>query len=313
MSSLKPVGKLAFSLSVLAAIFYLIDTNAVFQALVSADPWMVAFAIGFALGSQIFSAMRLQQLALLQDIPLRFVRVLLIGLSAVFYGLIVPAGTVAAFAVRFIQLSREARVESVAAALITDRVIATIFLLAIGLIAVSFDRADPLLAVAIATVALLAVGTIVSGRQLLMRAWNRLKSSPNRFLSVKLYDYASRISTAFAKYSLADGRQVAIIGASTLLAHFCGCLVYYAVAKGLGLNLTLLSICWIRSGMILCTMIPVSVAGVGLREVAAIVLLAGLGISEVQAVGFSILVFLVTPVTVGLIGGAAELCRGVLR
>ena len=313
MPSVKSVGKFAFSLSVLAAIFYLIDANAVFAALVNADPWMVIFAIGFALGSQVFSAMRLHQLALLQDIPLQFVRVLLIGLSAVFYGLIVPAGTVAAFAVRFIQLSREARVESVAAALITDRVIATIFLIAIGMIAISFDRADPLLAVAIAAAAVVAVGTIVFGRQLILRIWQWLKSRSSRILPIRLYDYAGRVSKVFVKYSAADGRQIAIIGASTLLAHLCGCLVYYAIAKSLSLNLTLLTVCWIRSGMILSTMIPVSVAGVGLREVAAIVLLATLGISEAQAVGFSILVFLVTPVLVGLIGGVAELYRAVLR
>ena len=61
--------------------------------------------------------------------------------------------------------------------------------------------------------------------------------------------------------------------------------------------------------MILSTMIPVSVAGLGLREVAAIALLLPLGTGEAQAVGFSILIFLVTPFTVGLIGGAAELYR----
>ena len=59
--------------------------------------------------------------------------------------------------------------------------------------------------------------------------------------------------------------------------------------------------------MILFTMIPVSVAGLGLREVAANVLLVPLGAGEAQAAGFSILVFLVTPVILGLIGGAAEL------
>lgn len=313
MPSVKSVGKFAFSLSVLAAIFYLIDANAVFAALVNADPWMVIFAIGFALGSQVFSAMRLQRLAILQDISLAFVRVFFIGLSAVFYGLIVPGGTVAAFAVRFIQLSREARVESVAAALITDRVIATIFLIAIGIIAISLDRADPLLAGAIATVAALAVGTLVFGRQLLLRMWNRLKSDSSRLLPVKLHDYASRVSNAFVKYSAADSRQITTIGASTLLAHLCGCLVYYTVAKSLDLNLTLLTVCWIRSGMILSTMIPISVGGLGVREVAAIVLLATLGIGEAQAVGFSILIFLVTPVIVGLIGGSAELYRSVMR
>lgn len=309
MPSVKSAAKLAFSLSVLAAIFYLIDANDVGAAMVSADPWLVLAAISLALGSQVFSAARLRQLALLQDISLTFVKVLLIGLSAVFYGLVVPGGTVGAFAVRFIQLSREARVESVAVTLIMDRVVATIFLVAIGIVAICVDQAEPLLAVAMATVTLVAVGAIMSGRSLILRTWNWLGENTSRYLPDKAHEYTGRITGALANYSSADGRQIAIVTLSTLLAHLFGCLVYYTVASSLGLDFSLLSACWVRSGMILATMIPVSVAGLGLREVAAIVLLAPLGIGEAQAVGFAILVFLVTPVIVGLIGGAAEFFR----
>jgi uncharacterized membrane protein YbhN (UPF0104 family) len=56
-------------------------------------------------------------------------------------------------------------------------------------------------------------------------------------------------------------------------------------------------------------MIPISVAGLGLREAAAIGLLVPLGVGEAQAVGFSLLIFLVSPLIVGLIGGSGELLR----
>ena len=92
-------------------------------------------------------------------------------------------------------------------------------------------------------------------------------------------------------------------------AHLSGCLVFFMIAKSMGLHISFVSACWIRSGIILFTMIPLSVAGLGLREVAAVALLVPLGIAEAQAVGFAILVFLVTPVIVGLIGGAAEWYR----
>lgn len=309
MPSVKSVGKFAFSLSVLAAIFYLIDANDILATIVSADPGAVIVAIGFAFSAQLFSATRLNRLALLQDISLTFVRVLLIGLSAVFYGLVVPGGTVATFAVRFIQLSQEARVESVVAALIMDRVIATVFLVAVGIIAIAFDQAEPLWAVVIAAGTFLAAGIFVFGRRLFLRMIVWLENASSRDLLNTLHGVAGRIGRAFQKYSAADSGQILTIVAATLLAHLCGCLVYFTIAKSLGLNLTLLSICWIRSGMILSTMIPVSVAGLGVREVAGIALLVPLGIGEAQAVGFSILVFLVTPVVVGLIGGTAELYR----
>jgi uncharacterized protein (TIRG00374 family) len=270
---------------------------------------MVIVAISLALVSQVFSAMRLNQLVQLQDISLTLLRVLLIGLSAVFYGLLIPGGSVAAFAMRFIQLSREARVESVAVALIMDRIIATVFLIAVGIVAISFDRAEPLWAVAVSIGTFLTVGVFMYGRHFLRRMLDSLENASSRDVSTRLRDYARRTGRALLNYLEADGRQISIIAGATLLAHLCGCLVYFTIANSLDLNITLLTICWIRSGIILATMIPVSVAGVGLREVAAIVLLVPIGIDEAQAVGFSLLILIVTPLSVGLIGGLAELYR----
>jgi ethanolamine utilization microcompartment shell protein EutS len=51
------------------------------------------------------------------------------------------------------------------------------------------------------------------------------------------------------------------------------------------------------------------VAGLGLREIAAIGLLVPLGFGEAQAIGFSILISLATSVIIGLIGGFSELLR----
>ena len=310
MPSIKLAGKAAFSLFVLAGVFYLIDANDVFAVLAGADSWMIVLASVFALSAQVFSAVRLTHLARLQDISLTFLRALQIGLSAVFYGLVVPAGSLAAFAARFIQMSRDVRIESVVATLIMDRIIATTFLLAIGMVAISFDRAEPLWAIAIVSVGIfLGIGLFVLGRRLVWHSWDCLDTTSSRFSSAKLNKYAGRVGGAFLAYSSADGRQIVTIVASTLMAHLSGCLVYFTIAESLDLQITLLSACWIRSGMILFTMIPLSVAGLGLREIAAVALLVPLGIADAQAVGLSILVFLVTPVIVGLIGGSAEFYR----
>jgi uncharacterized protein (TIRG00374 family) len=307
--SVKSTARYVFSVSILAIILYLFDANDVLTTMVSADFGSVLIAVGLALSSQVFSAIRLNRLALLQDISLSFGRVFLIGLSAVFYGLVVPGGAVAAFAARFVQLSENARVESVAASLVVDRVIATVFLIAVGTIAIAFDKAEPLWAVVIAAGTVFSAGIFVFGRRLFLRLIDRLDNASSRDSPSRLRGFSERIIGAFLKYSTAGSGQILIVLAASLLAHLCGCLSYFTIAKSLGLNITFLSICWIRSGMILSTMIPVSVAGLGLREVAAIGLLVPLGVGEAQAVGFSILIFLVTPVIVGLIGGSGELLR----
>ena len=307
MPRVKPLARAVVSASILAVILYLIDANDVLATIARADVGAVAIAVGFALSSQLFSAARLHRLALLQDIALSLGRVFLIGLSAVFYGLIVPGGTVAAFVVRFVQLSDEARAESVAAALIVDRVIATIFLIVVGTIAIAFDQAEPLWAGIVVAVSLLGAGILLFGRRMIVRLIDRPVSISEQHTPGKLRGFAKRFSLALARYSRAGNAQFLFVFAASLLAHLCGCATYYVIANGMGLDVTFLSVCWIRSGMILATMIPISIGGLGLREVAAIALLAPLGVGEAQAVGFSILIFFIAPVIVGLIGGLGEL------
>jgi uncharacterized protein (TIRG00374 family) len=309
MPSLKIFGKFAFSVCLLSTIFYLIDTHDLVVTLMAADVQFVIVAVGFALSAQLFSAFRLQRLAELQEISLTCVRVFFIGLSATFYGLFLPGGSVAALAVRFFQLSQEARVEAVAAMLILDRVIATASLIAIGAVAISFDQAGLIWAVAVlAGMLLVAIGTVY-GQRNLPRLMDWVESNSSGNLPGILHRTSVRVGGAFEKYSSADSGEFHFVVGVTLLAHFSGCLMYFAISESLGLNFTLLSIVWIRSGMILFTMIPMSVAGLGLREVAGIVLLAPLGLGEAQAVGFALLIFLVTPVIIGLLGGLAELYR----
>ena len=61
--------------------------------------------------------------------------------------------------------------------------------------------------------------------------------------------------------------------------------------------------------MIIATMIPISVSGLGLREGASLLLLGGYGIAAEQIVAFSLLVFTVSVVFVGLLGGFLEVRR----
>ncbi len=313
MPTVKTAARYVFSVSVFTLILYLFDANDVLAIMAGADVASIVIAVGFALGAQFFSAIRLKLLLVLQDITLSLRKVFFVGLSAIFYGLVIPGGAVAAFAVRFVQLSRDARVEPVAAALVVDRIIATVFLVVIGTMAIALDQAEPLWAGVIVAGTIFGAGIFAFGRRSSMWVIDRLNNVASNESSSRLHRFGVRISRAFLNYSTAGGGEVLIILATSLLAHLCGCLAYYAIATGMGLDISFLSICWIRSGMILSTMIPVSVAGLGLREIAALALLVPLGFDEAQAVGFSILIFLATPVIIGLIGGFGELLRATDR
>jgi hypothetical protein len=305
MSARRTGARIVFSVAVLVSVFYLFDAHAVVVTLAATDVASMLLAVALSLGAQLFSAMRLRRLLLIQEIALPLGRVYLIGLSAVFYGLLIPGGTVAAFAVRFARL---ARLETIAAALVVDRVVATVFLVAIGVVAAAFDRADPFWVSAVAVAAACGAAAVLARRRL-----PRLESVAGPAPSGRLAKAVRRVSEAFLRYSTATPRQILSLVWTSLLAHVCGCLAYCAIAKGMGLDLALLTACWVRSGVILATMIPVSLAGIGLRELAAIGLLVPLGFGEADAIGYSLLIFLVTAVIVGVIGGLSELGQLVRR
>ena len=306
---MKTAARSLFSVAVFTLILYLFDANDVLTTIAGADVTSIVIAVGFALGAQFFAAIRLKRLLDLQDIMLSLWKVFFVGLSAMFYGLVIPGGTVAAFALRFVQLSRNARVEPVAAALVVDRVIATMFLVVIGTMAIAIDQAEPLWAGVIVAGTISGAGIFAFGWRSSMWVIEGFDDVKNNGSSNRLRRFGVRTSRAFLNYSTAGGGEVLIVLATSLLTHLWGCLAYYAIAIGMGLDIPFLSICWIRSGMILSAMVPVSVAGLGLREIAAIGLLVPLGFAEAQAVGFSIVVFLSMPVIIGLIGGFVELLR----
>jgi hypothetical protein len=308
MSARRTGARIVFSVAVLVSVFYLFDAHAVVVTLAATDVASMLLAVALSLSAQLFSAMRLRRLLLIQEIALPLGRVYLIGLSAVFYGLLIPGGTVAAFAVRFARLARHARLETIAAALVVDRVVATVFLVAIGVVAAAFDRADPFWVSAVAVAAACGAAAVLARRRL-----PRLESVAGPAPSGRLAKAVRRVSEAFLRYSTATPRQILSLVWTSLLAHVCGCLAYCAIAKGMGLDLALLTACWVRSGVILATMIPVSLAGIGLRELAAIGLLVPLGFGEADAIGYSLLIFLVTAVIVGVIGGLSELGQLVRR
>ncbi|GBD39749.1 hypothetical protein HRbin37_02035 [bacterium HR37] len=85
-----------------------------------------------------------------------------------------------------------------------------------------------------------------------------------------------------------------------------GVLIYYVLAASLKLELSFVTIGWIRSAVVLATMFPVSFSGLGIREGVLLVLLKPFEVSEKEALALSFLVFCTTLLLIGIIGGILE-------
>ena len=97
-----------------------------------------------------------------------------------------------------------------------------------------------------------------------------------------------------------------------ILTHGIGVVAFSLVAGALSLDLSLATIAWTRSAAVLVAILPISVAGLGVREGAMVILLAPYGIGAADALTYSLLAFATTVLSVGLLGGLIEAIR-VLR
>jgi uncharacterized membrane protein YbhN (UPF0104 family) len=100
-------------------------------------------------------------------------------------------------------------------------------------------------------------------------------------------------------------RAVVSIFALSLFSNLLGVLIWFLLAKAEGIRISILAIGWVSSLLTVIQMVPVSVAGLGTREATLVVLMGHCGISQEQAVSFSLALFGLT-VVFAVVGGLLE-------
>jgi uncharacterized membrane protein YbhN (UPF0104 family) len=291
--------RLLVAIAVLGALFRWIPLREVLGVLRSAEPWGVALAFAWVLALQVAVAFRLRVLAAFQGLRLSTLAVLEINLATRFYGFFLPGGSFTGIAIRVFRLSREPRDWAAAGvAMLADRTLATASLCAMGALFCAVARPpDP----ALWLIPMLAVG---GGLGLLcIPLFSGLGASATRLLPLP-----ASWRGALGRSRLAPADLARVVAAS-LLAHLFGTAVHLCLARALDLEIGFATIGWVRAAMLLATLLPVSIAGLGLREGAAVLLLARHGIGDAAALAFALLVFAVSELAVSALGGLFEAVR----
>jgi len=229
-----------------------------------------------------------------------------INLATRFYGLFLPGGNFTGIAIRFYKLSGDrSKYIGTAVALFYDRIAATVALCALGATFWLMERPSDswqALAAILVVMLVMALALVVLFAKSPGPAVSWLRRSVGRLGGVKLHTLRQAVRES---RNLSPG-QTAVVYMLSLSAHLLGVLSWYCMCRALNLDLSLVTIGWVRSAMILATMIPISVSGLGLREGAALLLLTTYGVSQEGALAFSLLVFAITTLMIGLVGGLIE-------
>jgi glycosyltransferase 2 family protein len=257
---------------------------------------------------------RLKFLAENQGIPITSLQAFEINVAALFYRLFLPGGNVAAGVIRFYKLSSPNRKMTEAlAALAFDRIIATIALCIVGISFwfIHFPSNSGYIALGMSFVltGLILVNFIVfSDRSSIL-----LKKLLELLDLTLLLSGISRLLTIINRFGRLSSNSIAFILTLSLTSQVLGVVVYYLLALALNIEISFLAMGWIRCAVVLITMIPISISGLGVREGSLLLLLKPYGIENDESLAFSFLIFIITVVMLGVIGGLLEGLRFLLK
>lgn len=294
--------KLAASLLLLGFVLLKVDFAASLAALRSSNFPLVFLALLTAFVSWFINTFKWQVLLAGPGTHLTYRDLLRLNFIGLFYNLVLP-GQVGGEVIKGVALSRMG-VSKVAAAVsvVADRVTGLLALFLLGLFGIALSpqlaagRTELLPWVAVLTLALVVVSVVlVTGRApaLALTVGRALKLSGGRL------DFLSRVTALPQDRELSAmlapmGLSLVVQGSIVLMNLF--------VCMALDVRVSYLTLLWIVAVVSLLQSLPISIAGIGIREGAYVFLLNQVGVPTSLALGVSLLVFVVQ-VVLASIGG----------
>jgi uncharacterized membrane protein YbhN (UPF0104 family) len=294
----------------LVLVFRAVPVARVFEAIRRAS--LSLFAAGFVAGLFALwaSALRLKRLTGLQRMPISVRGHLAIHLSSAFYGLFLP-GVLAGSVLRWHRMYAPGR--NAAGALVVvllNRLIATTATAAVGVLLWALTgwgrgqvAAGAIMLAVLAGLLVLQAGLLLPG---VAGWWVRFLDA--RWVPEVVRGGFRHVALAIGHYRGLSARTGLEIVALAFAEEALGILAFVLFARSVGLAVAPVDLGWVRALVTLATTVPVSVAGLGVREGSLVLLLAPYGIAGAEAVALSTLVF-VRALLLGLAGALVEARR----
>lgn len=298
--------RLLVAISILYFIYSNFPLSDVIKVLSGANIGIVALSATLPFISYMTASYRLWQLVLNQGVKMTFFKIFEINLATIFYGLFLPGGNMAGGAVRVYKISgQDRRVAETLASITFDRVLATLALIIVGILFWIINKPSNssfLVSVMISGVVVIVILQIAVWSRYISALNNSIYINKKSFIPSKI----KRLLRTVSNYRELSVHRYLILLAISIGSQFIGILSYYLLAKSIGIDVSFAAMGWVRSAVILVTMIPVSISGFGLREGALLYLLHSYGVAADKTLAFSLLVYFITIFTIGVIGGLIE-------
>lgn len=290
--------KLVFAASSVGLLLWFVPLAEVVRPLLTASiPWLLA---GIALQFVVRAAaiFRMRVIAANQGVALTHRQLYTILLATQFYAMFLP-GMLAGGATWAKYVQRGAGKAAAAAIVLINRAVIVGVVIGVGACAWVIDRPVPpptttvviacIVAATLLVVALPPLAVPQPGRVARAGAGGRLLQFGARFLQFLGLSRADKLTV------IASGVVESLLGAAVL----------WCLAVAVGIDVEPVAVLWVRAGITVALLLPITIAGLGVREASLVGFGALLGITPALAIAWSFSILLGTIVVAG-VGAVVE-------
>jgi len=310
MKKLLLIIKLLIPSGILYYIFTLIPFSEVITSITSAKVSYIILALLITPFGIYLAAYQMRILVDKQGMSLSTRDIIEINLITQFYSLFLP-GSLSGGAIKWYKFSKSDKKPAQALTSIAfNRLIETIMLVLLGVLFWAFDvpfGSDYMIGLFLVAVliGLLVTHFLVFDETIFSFLRARLSRVELFFVPRLLRNKVNKLLHSITQFHTLSRGLLIYIYSLNLIRHLLGILSFYLFALSLGIDLSFINAGWVRSFVGIISMLPISFAGLGVREGTLIFLLRPYGVSPADAVALSFL-FFSKSLLVGAIGGLLE-------
>jgi uncharacterized protein (TIRG00374 family) len=283
------------TVAVLAYLLSIVPLEEILAVLATAHPGYVVMGLLLQTAARVPAAIRMKVFTDAQRLGLGIATIISIMFSTSFYGLLLPgalAGGVAGW-MKYVQ--HGAAAGPALASMFVNRGAEVLATLTVGAYWWALD--GRLTGVTAVLFVGFAIGTLFAAYRLFLGHSHALAAALEHlttgrrlretFVYRKLHAFAAHL----ARVRELSGKATVVVLLASLAQDLVAAATFYLLARALGLELSFVTVAWIRVAVHLLVMLPVSISGLGVREGTLVLLTAPYGIAAPEAVAWSFVIF----------------------
>jgi len=304
------IVKLAISFGILAYLLSHVPLGEVWRALASVHPAYLALGLAAIPVTGLLAAAEQKVLSDRQGLRLSVLKIAQINLMREFYALFLPSAV--AGIIRWHRMAQPSKRPAEAlAAVVFNRGLDVIVAVALGLVFWLWARpadVNPAVSFLLVTAlaGLLALQAAAFNRRVTDWVGRLLAGDRMRSLPAIVRKKLGKAVSAAGVFDALPKRTIGYMSGLAVIRQLIGVLVLVWFARAIGVDLLFAVAGWIQAFLHILLTIPISIAGLGVREAGLVVSLQGYGVTPADALAISMLLFGKKLIRAG-VGGVIEL------